>query len=110
MRKGEMSSLHRLLFWFVIKNVVPRGQDRNLVDPMDMCFTDLLDHCEKINLPAIMISHVARIANTSKDHDMGYGFLLTSVFDELGIPLQKKVDFQISVRLEAVPWLGVISR
>ena len=52
-----------------------------------MCFTDLLDHCEKINLPAIMISHVVRIANTSKDHDMGYGFLLTLVFDELGIPL-----------------------
>ena len=66
-RKEEMTPLHRLLFWFVIKNVVLRGQGRNLADPMAMCFTDLLDHGEKINLPTIMISHIARIANISKD-------------------------------------------
>jgi len=35
-RKGEMMPLHRLLFWFVIKNIVPRGQGRNLADPMDI--------------------------------------------------------------------------
>jgi len=80
-RKGEMLPLHRLLFWFVIKNVIPRGQGCNLADPMDMCLTDLLDWGEKINLPAIMIYYIARIANTSKDHDMRYGFLLTSVFE-----------------------------
>jgi len=56
-------------------------------------FTDLFDCCEKINLPAIMISHITRIANTSKDHDMGYGFLLTSVFEEIGILLHKKMGF-----------------
>jgi len=57
---------------------------------MDMCFTNLLDCGEKINLPANVISHIARIANTSKDHDIWYGFLLASVFEELGIPLQKR--------------------
>jgi len=91
-----MTPLHRLLFWFVIKNVLSRGQCRNLADPMDMCFTDLLDRGEKPNLPAIMISHTARIANMSKDHDMGYGFLLTSMFEEPGIPLPKGVGFHIS--------------
>jgi len=60
---------------------------------MDMYYSDLLDRGEQINLPAIMISHIGRIANTSKDHDMGYGFLLTSVFEKLGIPLQKKIGF-----------------
>ena len=95
-RKGAMTLLRRLLFWFVIKNVVPRGQGRNLAHPMDMCFTDPLDRCEKINLPKIIISHIARITNTSKDHDMWYGFLLTSVFEELGIPLQNKVGFQVN--------------
>ena len=59
---------------------------------MDMCLTDLLDRGEKINLPAIMTHHIARIANTSKDHDMGYGFLLTSVFEKSGITLQKRVS------------------
>jgi len=83
--------LHRLLFWFVIKNIVPRGQGHNLTDPVDMCYTDLLDQGEQINLFAIMISHIGRIANITKDHDMGYGFLLTSVFEKLGIQLQKRV-------------------
>ena len=106
MGKGEITPLHRLLFWFVIKNVVPRGQGRNLVELMDMCFTDLLDRCEKINLLAIMISHIARIANTSKDHDMGYGFLLTLVFEELDIPLQKKVSFQVSDEIGSSTLVG----
>jgi len=80
----------------VIKNIVPRGQGRNFADPMDMCYTDLLNQGEQINLPTIMISHIRRIANTTKDHDMRYGFLLTSVFEKLRIPFQKIVDFQVS--------------
>ena len=35
-RKGKIMSLHRLLFWFVIKNIVPRDQGCNLADPNDM--------------------------------------------------------------------------
>ena len=63
------------------------------LDPMDMCLTDLLDRGEPINLPAIMISYIGRIANTSRSHDLGYGFLLTLVFETLGIPLQKRMGF-----------------
>ena len=63
---------------------------------MDMYYTDLLDRGEQINLPTIMISHIGRIAKTSKDHDMGYGFLLKSVFEKLEIPLQKRIGFQVS--------------
>ena len=98
-RKGEMVPLHRLLFWFIIKNVIPWGQGQNLADPMDMCLTDLLDRGEKINLPAIMINHFRRIANTSKNHDMDYGLLLTSVFEQMGIPLQKRVSLHITDEL-----------
>ena len=60
---------------------------------MAMCYTNLLDRSEQINLLAIMISYISRIANTTKDHDIEYGFLRTSVFEELGIPLQKRVGF-----------------
>ena len=56
----------------------------------------MLDRGEQINLPTIMISYIGRIAKTSKDHDMGYGFLLKSVFEKLGIPLQKRIGFQVS--------------
>jgi len=95
-RKGKMIPLHRWLFWFMVKNIVPRDQGRNLADPMDICCTNLLHQGEQINLPAIIISHIARIANTFKDHDIGYEFLLTLVFEKLGIPLQKRVGFQVS--------------
>jgi len=51
--KGEMIPLHRLLFWFIIKNVIPRRQGRNLVDPMDMCLTDLLIGVRKSTYPRL---------------------------------------------------------
>ena len=94
-KKGDMTSLHQLLFWFIIKNIIPRGQGNNLVDAMDQCFIDLMDRGEQINLPAIMIRHISRIANTSREHDLGYGFLLTLVFEHFGISLQKKVGVQM---------------
>jgi len=42
-RKGKMMSLHQFLYWFVIKNIIPQGQGRNLANPMDLCYTNLLD-------------------------------------------------------------------
>jgi len=59
---------------------------------MNQCLTDLMDRGEQINLPAFMISHIARIANTPRAHDLGYGFLLTRVFEHFGVELKKKVD------------------
>ena len=72
-KKEKMTLIHRLLFWFIIKNVILRGQGRNA---MDMCYTDLLDRGKQINLPAVMISHITRITNTAKDHDLGYGLFI----------------------------------
>jgi len=90
-----MTSLHQLLFWFIIKNIIPRGQDCNLADALDQCFIDLMDRGEQLNLPTIMIRHISSIANISREHDLGYGFLLTLVFEHFGIFLQKKVGVQI---------------
>ena len=42
-KKGDMTSLHQLLFWFIIKNIIPGGQGCNLADAMDQCFIDLMD-------------------------------------------------------------------
>ena len=42
-----------------------------------------------------MIFHISRIANTSREHDLGYDFLLTLVFAHFGISLQKKVGVQM---------------
>ena len=58
-----------------------------MADAMDQYFIDLIDREEQINLPAIMILHIARIANTSREHDLGYDFLLTRVFEHFGVKL-----------------------
>jgi len=42
-KKGKMTPMHRLLFWFITKNVIPRNQGHNLADAMDMCYIDILD-------------------------------------------------------------------
>jgi len=42
-----------------------------------------------------MIRHIGRIANTTREHDLGCGFLLTRVFDYFGVKLQKKVRVQV---------------
>ena len=60
-----MLPLYQLLFWFVIKNVIPRGQGRNQADVMDQCLMDLMDRGELINLPSIMIRHIGHIATTT---------------------------------------------
>jgi len=94
-KKGDMQPLHQLIFWFIIKNIILRAQGRNQVDAMDQCLTDLMDRGEQINLPAFMINHIARIATTSRAHDLGYGFLLTRMFEHFGVKLKKKVDVQV---------------
>jgi len=94
MKKGDMAPLNQLLMWF-IKNIIPRGQGRNQADAMDQCFTDLMDRGEQINLLAIMTKHIARIVNTTRAHDLGYGFLLTRVFEHFGVELQKRVEAQV---------------
>jgi len=91
-KKGDMQPLHQLLFWFVIKNIIPRAQERNQEDAMDQCLTDLMDRGEQINLAAFMINHIMRIATTPRAHDLGYGFLLTRVFEHFGVELRKRVD------------------
>ena len=52
---------------------------------------DLMDRGEPINLPAIMIRHIGRIATTTRGDDLGYAFLLTLVFERCGVELQNKV-------------------
>jgi len=94
-KKGEMQPLHELIFWFIIKNIIPRAQGRNQADAMDQCLTDLINRGEQISLVAFMINHIRRIATTPRAHDLGYGFLLTKVFEHFGVELKKKVDAQV---------------
>jgi len=91
-KKEGMQPLHQPIFWFIIKNIIPRAQGRNQTDAMDQCLTDFMDRGKQINLSGFMLNHIMRIATTPRAHDLGYGFLLTKVFEHFGVELQKKVD------------------
>jgi len=77
-----------------------------VADAMDQCLIDLLDREEQINLPALMIRHIARMANTSKEHDLGYGFLLTQVFEFFEIGLPQKVGTQVFDEIGSTTLMG----
>jgi len=94
-KKGDMQPLHQLISWFLIKNIIPRVQGRNQADAMDQCLTDLMERGEPINLPAFVVNHITQIPTTPRTHDLGYGFLLTRVFEHFGVELKKKVDAQV---------------
>jgi len=105
-KKGDMKPLHQLLFWFVIKNIIPRAQGRTQADSMDQYLIDLMDKGEQINLPAFMINHIMRIATITRAHDLGYGFLLTKVFEHFGVELRKKVDAQVIDEISSSTLMG----
>ena len=42
-----------------------------------------------------MIRHISRIATTTQRHDLGYGFLLTLVFERFGVELQNRLGAQV---------------
>jgi len=73
---------------------------------MDQCLTDLMDQGEQINLPAFMMNHIIRIATTPRAHDLGYGFLLTRVFEHFGVELQKRVDVQVIDEIDSSTIMG----
>jgi len=55
-----------------------------------------------------MIRHTTRIANTAREHDLGYGFPLTLVFEHFEVELKKKVGVQAVDDIGSTTLLGVV--
>ena len=53
-----------------------------------------------------MIRHIARITNTTREHDLGYGFLLTQVFEHFGVKLQKRMKAQVIDEISSSTLMG----
>lgn len=92
--KKEMTLLHRLLFWFVLKCVIPRAQRRDQADFMDMILMDHLDTGLQIHLSSIIISHIFHVYTTSKKHALPYKLILTQLFLAKKVVLERKLRVQ----------------
>ncbi|GAB2293208.1 hypothetical protein Dimus_027416 [Dionaea muscipula] len=73
----------------VMKNVVPRFGKRDTTSFMDLTYMDHLVSGRKINLPRVMMRHMAYVISI-KDHELLYGNWMTMIFEEFGVPLVDK--------------------
>ncbi|GAB2273166.1 hypothetical protein Dimus_007969 [Dionaea muscipula] len=85
----EMNPFQRFVHFVVMKNVVPRFGKRDTTSLMDLTYMDHLVGGRKINLPRVMMSHMAYVISV-KDHKLPYGDWMTMIFEEFGVPLVDK--------------------
>ncbi|GAB2268296.1 hypothetical protein Dimus_003269, partial [Dionaea muscipula] len=85
----EMKPFHRFLQIFVMKNLVPRFSKRDVTSFMDLTYMDYLLTRRKINLPRVIIRHMAYVINMP-NHELPYGELLTIIFEAFHVSLNYK--------------------
>ncbi|XP_070057194.1 uncharacterized protein [Nicotiana tomentosiformis] len=80
--------VYQLLFELVNKVLLPRAERRSITSRSDLYLMEALDEFCSINLPAIMIEHIQKVAAFKYgNHGLPYGFLLTRVFKFFDVPL-----------------------
>ncbi|GAB2283428.1 hypothetical protein Dimus_017943 [Dionaea muscipula] len=85
----EMKPFQRFVHFIVMKNIVPRFGKRDTTNFMDLTYMDHLVNRRRINLPRVMMRHMAYVISV-KDHELPYGDWMTMVFEAFGVPLVNK--------------------
>ncbi|GAB2293083.1 hypothetical protein Dimus_027298 [Dionaea muscipula] len=117
----EMKSFQRMLHIFLMKNIAPRFGKRDVTSFMDLTYTNYLLTRKKVNLPRVIIRHMAYVINVP-NHELPHGELLTRIFEAFNVPLDYRkskdpirIDFfeetflkmcQLK-REQGVWWLGI---
>ncbi|GAB2299532.1 hypothetical protein Dimus_033599 [Dionaea muscipula] len=85
----NMKPFQRLLHMFVMKYIVLRFGKRDLTSFMDLTYMDYLLIKKKVNLPRVIIRHMA-YAISIPQHELPYRELLTRTFEAFEVPLNDK--------------------
>ncbi|GAB2284199.1 hypothetical protein Dimus_018664 [Dionaea muscipula] len=85
----EMKPFQRFVHFIVMKNIIPRFGKRDTTSFMDLTYMDHLVNRRRINLPRVMMRHMAYVISV-KDHELSYGDWMTMVFEAFGVPLVNK--------------------
>ncbi|GAB2270075.1 hypothetical protein Dimus_004988 [Dionaea muscipula] len=85
----EMKTFQRFVHFVVMKNMVPRFGKRDTTSFMDLTYMDHLVSGRKINLPRVMMRHMAYVISV-KDHELSYGDWVSMIFDAFRVPLVDK--------------------
>ncbi|GAB2292341.1 hypothetical protein Dimus_026587, partial [Dionaea muscipula] len=84
-----MKPFQRFIHFVVMKNVVLRFGKRDTTSFMDLTYMDHLVSGRKINLPRVIMRHMAYVISV-KDHELPYGDWMTMIFDAFDVPLVNK--------------------
>ncbi|GAB2272853.1 hypothetical protein Dimus_007671 [Dionaea muscipula] len=85
----EMKPFQRFVHFIVMKNIVPRFGKRDTTSFMDLTYMDHLVNRRRINLPRVMMRHMAYVISV-KDHELPYGDWMAMIFEAFGVPLVNK--------------------
>ncbi|GAB2290350.1 hypothetical protein Dimus_024629 [Dionaea muscipula] len=72
-----------------MRNLVPRFGKRDVTSFMDLTYMDYLLTKKKVNLPRVIIRHMAYVINMP-NHELPFGELLTRIFEAFSVPLNYK--------------------
>ncbi|GAB2296250.1 hypothetical protein Dimus_030377, partial [Dionaea muscipula] len=72
-----------------MKNLIPRFGKRDIASFMDLTYMEYLTAKLPINLPRLMLMHMAYVINVPH-HELPYEELVTRIFDGFEVPLDEK--------------------
>ncbi|GAB2278484.1 hypothetical protein Dimus_013165 [Dionaea muscipula] len=88
-RSIEMKPFQRIIYFLVMKIVVPRFGKRDTTSYMDLIYMDHIVSKRLVNLPRVMMRHMSYVILV-KDHELPYGDWMTMIFEAFGVPLVDK--------------------
>ncbi|GAB2268582.1 hypothetical protein Dimus_003537 [Dionaea muscipula] len=88
-KSTEMKPSQRFLYFIMMKNVAPRFGKRDTTSFMDLTYMDHLLTRRLVNLPRVMLRHMA-YAISVPAHELPYEDWLTMVFEAYDVPLDDK--------------------
>lgn len=91
MLKKQMKPLYQLVFALVNKVILPRAERHSFAALADLYPMEGLVNFSPVNLSCIMIEHITKICDLKgSSHGLGYGFLLTRVFDHFKVECKQR--------------------
>lgn len=88
--KKELKPEYQLIFEMVNKVLLPQSKRIFIASIADLVLLEARDSYTSISLRGLMIKHMLKVANIKDGkHGLSYGFLLTRVFENFDMPLEK---------------------
>lgn len=77
--KKVMEPLEQFFYMFIVKNFIPQGEGRENVNFRNLQLIECFTHGSPINLPSLMLQHIAHVMKEPKEVKIPYACLIRSI-------------------------------